>query len=244
MQFRFWPYQYDESGARLPVEVEAASILPDLWYVGDHRYCCYLVRTGQGLVMIDTGVEDQADYYLSQIRRAGGDPTHLVALLHTHAHHDHIGATPRLLSISGALAIIGAADAPQLAQRAPVNRMLCPKEVVSFADTDFTFCHTPGHTIGCGMYLTDLGGSRVCFVGDAAGPHIFAEFRWQGDAEAFRASAARMKEVEADLYLPGHPHQTLEVSPEGDPRLSRDQWHRYIDQRVRIMEETIAEARS
>jgi hypothetical protein len=49
-----------------------------------------------------------------------------------------------------------------------------------------------------------------------------------------------MKAVEADLFLPGHPDQILEVSPGGDPRLSREQWRRYIDQRVDAMERIIS----
>ena len=49
-----------------------------------------------------------------------------------------------------------------------------------------------------------------------------------------------MKTVVADLYLPGHPHQTMEVSPEGNPRLTWEQWHRFIDDRVHIMESTIS----
>jgi hypothetical protein len=81
-------------------------------------------------------------------------------------------------------------------------------------------------------------------MGDSCGPFIFRSraARWTGDREAFEASAERMRTVEADIFLPGHPDQILEVSSEGDPRLSREQWHRYIDQRMEAMEQIMSEA--
>lgn len=239
MDFRLWQCKRKAGGPR-PTEVEAAPILPGLWYVGDYQRCCYLLHTEAGPVMIDTGVEQHADHYLAQLQRAGADPADLAALLHTHAHSDHTGATPRLFALSGADIMIGAGDAVWLAQHVPVSRMLCPREEVAFGPTRISFFPTPGHTIGCGMYLTEIADARVCFTGDAAGPYIFSDVRWEGDADAFRASASRMKDVAADLYLPGHPYQTLEVSPDGDPRLSRDQWHRYIDNRLQAMEDIVA----
>jgi metallo-beta-lactamase class B len=190
--------------------------------------------------MVDTGVADQVQLYSANLRRAGREPADLIAILHTHNHRDHSGGTAKLVEVSGAETMIGEADAPALAALAPVGRGLKDGDDIVFGGTRLMFIHTPGHTRGCGMYLMPHDGTRVCFVGDAAGPYIFEHVRWEGDAEAFRKSAARMKGVVADLYLPGHPHQTLEVSSEGDPRLTQEQWHRYVDDRVRTMERTIS----
>lgn len=239
MEFRFWRYEYLPDGSR-PAESRGAEILPGLWYVGGYNYCCYLLLTDAGPVMVDAGVAEESQLYSEGIRRAGSDPADLVAIIHTHSHPDHIGATPQLVALSGARTMIGEADAPELAQHVAVDRVLRDGDEIEFSGTRLRFIHTPGHTRGCGMYLTAFAGARVCFTGDAAGPFIFEEVRWDGDAEAFRASAQRMKQVEADLYLPGHPHQTLEVSPSGDPKLTGEQWHRYIDGRVAKMESTIA----
>lgn len=241
MEFRFW--RFDDKASRGPEErkeAEAAEIAPGLWYVGTYHFCAYLLHTHGGPVVIDTCVRQAGDFFLSQLSRAGIEPREVAAVLHTHCHSDHVGNTARLASLSGAKIMIGAGDAPLLAEQTPVGRILCPGERVDFGDTAVTFFSAPGHTLGCGMYLTELGGERLCFVGDACGPYIFRDVRWEGDAEAFRASAERMKEVEADLFLPGHPDQTFEVSPEGNPRLSREQWHRYLDQRLRAMEQITA----
>lgn len=242
MDFRFWEYDDDYAGPEARDEAAAAEIIPGLWYVGAYHFAAYLLKTDAGPVVIDTCRSDARDFFLSQIPRAGVEPSEVVAILHTHAHSDHIGNTARLVELSGAEAMIGAGDAVWLAEHTPVKRMFCPGEVVQLGSTQLQFFSTPGHTIGCGMYLSDLGGTRVCFMGDACGPFIFQEVRWRGDADAFRASAARMKAVAADIYLPGHPHQIREVSPSGDPRLTRDQWHRYIDRRVAMMEEFTADS--
>jgi len=239
VDFRFWEYDDDYAGPEDRTEAAAAEIIPGVWYVGSYHFAAYLLKTGGGAVVIDTCRSDARDFFLSQFSRAEVELSKIVAILHTHGHSDHLGNTARLVELSGAQTMIGAGDALWLAQETPVDRMLCPTETVSFGATELTFFATPGHTIGCGIYITDVGGARVCFMGDACGPFIFRTTRWSGDAEAFRASAARMRNVSADIYLPGHPHQVLEVSAEGNPRLSRDQWHSYIDHRVEMMEEFI-----
>jgi len=226
MQFRFWRYDDDYSGPEDHDAARAREIVPGLWYVGSYHFCAYLLNTKAGPVVVDTCDARAGDFFLAQVERAGANPASVVAVLHTHAHPDHIGNTAKLVALSNATTMIGAGDAPWLAEQVSIGRMLCPEEIVEFGEHRVTFLHTPGHTLGCGMYLTELGPDRVCFIGDACGPYIFREVRWAGDVEAFRASAERMKSVEADIFLPGHPHQILEVSPEGDPRLSREQWHR------------------
>ena len=240
VDFHFWDYDDDYAGPEDRGEAAAAEIIDGLWYVGSYHFTAYLLTTDAGPVVIDTCRSAARDFFLSQIARAGAEPSDVAAILHTHGHEDHIGNSARLVELSGAQTLIGAGDAIWLAQETPVSRMLCPGEAVRFGSNEVKFFATPGHTIGCGMYVTDVRGARVCFMGDACGPFIFQKVRWAGDVEAFRVSAGRMKEVEADVYLPGHPHQILEVSPEGDPRLGRAQWHRYIDRRVEMMEEFVA----
>jgi metallo-beta-lactamase class B len=242
VQFRFWEYDDDYAGPEDRTQAEAAEIVPGLWYVGSYHFCAYLLHTDEGPVLIDTCHRRAAGFFLAQIARAGVDPTSVVAVLHTHGHADHMGNTAEVVRLSGAKAIIGAGDVPWLAEQAAVSRALCPGEVVTFGETEVEFFAAPGHTLGCGMYLTARGEDRVCFMGDACGPRIFETVRWAGDEEAFRASAERMKAVEAGIFLPGHPHQILEVSPGGDPRLSREQWRRYIDGRVEAMERIISGA--
>jgi metallo-beta-lactamase class B len=240
MQFRFWKCDDDSPDMEDRSRAEAAEIVPGLWYVGSYDCCAYLLHTEEGPVLIDSCDRRARDVFLAQIRRAGADPASIVAALHTHGHADHTGNTAEVVRLSGARAMIGAGDVPWLAEQTEVARAFCPGETVTFGGTQIEFFAAAGHTLGCGMYLTTMGQDRACFMGDSCGPFIFEAVRWAGDAEAFRASAERMKAVEADLFLPGHPDQILEVSPEGDPRLSQEQWRRYIAQRLDAMEQIIS----
>ena len=237
MNFRFWTYDDDYTGPEARAEAEAREIIPGLWYFGTYHFAAYLMETKAGPVVIDTCHAKTSDFFFAQFARAGIDAASVAAVLHTHAHLDHVGNTARLVSISGGAVWIGAEDAPVLAREVGVDGELRDGQEVDFGGTRISFCHTPGHTPGCGMLLTELAGRRLCFMGDASGPFIFQQVRWEGDVAAFLASAEKMKGIEADLYLPGHPHQILQVSPEGDPRLSQEQWHRYIDERVAMMQE-------
>jgi len=242
MNFRFWTYDDDYKGTEARAEAEAREIIPGLWYFGSYHFGAYLMHTGAGPVAIDTCHAKTSDFFFAQFSRAGIDPASVAAVLHTHAHLDHIGNSARLVSLSGAAAWIGAEDAPALAKEVEVAGELREGQELDFGGTRIRFCHTPGHTPGCGMLLAELAGRRLCCMGDAGGPYIFQTVRWEGDVAAFLASAEKMKGVEADLYLPGHPHQILQVSPEGDPRLSQEQWHRYIDERVAMMQAYVSRA--
>jgi glyoxylase-like metal-dependent hydrolase (beta-lactamase superfamily II) len=243
MTFHFWEYDDDCRGTEEREAAAAAEIVPGLWYVGSYHVCAYALSTEAGPVVIDTCQSRARDFFFRQLSDAGVELCSVAAILHTHGHDDHTGNTAELVALSGADAIIGAGDAPLLAQQTRIGRMLCPGETVTFGAAAVRFISTPGHTLGCGMYVTQLGDTRLCFMGDACKPDIFRGVRWSGDDDAFRASAERIRAVEADIFLPGHPHDLRDVSPRGDPRLTPDQWQLHIDGRLRALERIVAEER-
>ena len=114
-------------------------------------------RTHQA-VIVDPG--DEAARILDVVRSNGLE---VVALLHTHAHLDHVGATGELQRETGAEIGLHEGDrwlydnVPLQGQMfgfsatapPPVDRWLEHGEVVTWGDTGrFEVIHTPGHTPG------------------------------------------------------------------------------------------------
>ena len=56
----------------------------------------YLLETGQGLVLIDTGAPGAAPRILEGIRSIGREPSDLTTILLSHCHPDHAGSTAAL----------------------------------------------------------------------------------------------------------------------------------------------------
>ncbi|MEO5858681.1 MAG: MBL fold metallo-hydrolase [Pyrinomonadaceae bacterium] len=55
--------------------------------------CCYLVRTQNGVVLIDAGMSTDAEYLLSICETSFGPDARITAILLTHWHNDHSAGT-------------------------------------------------------------------------------------------------------------------------------------------------------
>lgn len=128
--------------------------------VGSLRCNAYIIgcpRTGRGLI-IDPG--DEAERILERVRALG---LTIDALVHTHTHFDHIGASRALAENLGAPVVIHTDEVRLYAmmprQRQmfalapgepppPADRLLEDGEEVRAGDICLRVIHTPGHTLG------------------------------------------------------------------------------------------------
>ena len=172
--------------------------------------------TGEALV-VDPG--DEPDKILRALDAMKARP---VALLHTHAHFDHIGGTRGVKEKTGAAIRLHPADLPlydALADQAamfgitagaplPVDSPIADGETISFGRHSVTAIHTPGHTPGSVSLLGVDDG--LLFSGDT----LFAS-GWGrtdlpgGSEEAIVESLIRLSELEPPTaVLPGHGAET------------------------------------
>jgi len=125
-----------------------------------------------------------------------------LALLHTHGHFDHIGATSDVAEATGAAIRLHAGDRflyDSLAEQAsffglslraprPPDQPLSDGEVISFGGFQVRAIHTPGHTPGSTSFLLE-GENPILFSGDTLFHRSIGRTDlWGGDTDQILAS--------------------------------------------------------
>jgi glyoxylase-like metal-dependent hydrolase (beta-lactamase superfamily II) len=169
--------------------------------------CTILGDPGSGeALVIDPG--DEPERILQALRARGLTP---VALLHTHAHFDHIGGSRRVKETTAAPIRLHAADFPlydalpvqaahfglSAEDPLPPDRAVEDGETIRFGAFAVTAIHTPGHTPGSTCYHFER--ERVLFSGDTLFRRSIGRTDlWGGDTDTILAS------IRERLYsLPG-----------------------------------------
>jgi hydroxyacylglutathione hydrolase len=148
-------------------------------------------------IVIDPG--DEPERVLEALQAAKLAP---VALLHTHAHFDHIGATRAVAEAAGGSIRLHPADRPlydALPEQAalfgltaqatrPVDAPLADGDVIAFGRFSVRAIHTPGHTPGSTCFeLT--GQTPRLFSGDTLFRRSIGRTDlWGGDTDQILAS--------------------------------------------------------
>ena len=151
-------------------------------------------------IVIDPG--DEADRILLALAEAKARP---VALLHTHAHFDHIGGTAGIARATGAPIRLHAADRPlydRLQKQGetfgltfepplPPDEPLTDDEKISFGSFPVRVIHTPGHTPGSTCFLLE-GDRPILFSGDTLFRRSIGRTDlWGGDTDQILESIRR-----------------------------------------------------
>lgn len=148
-------------------------------------------------VVVDPG--DEGERIGQALARSG---LKAVALVHTHAHFDHIGGTAEVAKLTGAAirlhpgdrflydalpdqaALFGLTAGPPL----PPGEPIADGEVIRFGTSAVRAIHTPGHTPGSTCFLLE-GPEPVLFSGDTLFRRSIGRTDlWGGDSEAILAS--------------------------------------------------------
>ena len=162
--------------------------------------CTILADEDSGeAVVIDPG--DEPDRIL---RALEAKKRKAVALLHTHAHFDHIGGTRRVKEATGASIRLHAADFPlydALPDQAalfglradpplPPDEPIANEDRIRFGPHALRAIHTPGHTPGSTCFEL-LGNRPVLFSGDTRFRRSIGRTDlWGGDTETILSSSA------------------------------------------------------
>lgn len=182
----------------------------------------YVVVTGDGLLLVDSGMPWNARGILAFIATIGRQPDDLHDIVLTHCDIDHVGGVAEVKRVTGASVAIHQLDAAVLAGRRPekgglalaaLYRLLRFRPVAAdrtLSDGDmiagFQVMHVPGHTAGS---IALISGDGLVFSGDALlsdkqGNIVAPDRRLALDPAQALVSAEKIKRLRPTLLLAGH----------------------------------------
>lgn len=81
-----------------------------LWRIQIGIVNVYLIKTNDGLVLVDAAWPNKADAIFEGVRQTGHDPEDIKHLMLTHGHIDHAGSSKEIIRRTGAKVYVHAAD--------------------------------------------------------------------------------------------------------------------------------------
>ena len=212
--------------------MEPFRIFGNLYYVGDRKACPYLIDTGDGLIMIDTGYGHELPYLLENIRTLGFRVEDVKIIIHSHGHYDHFGCTAAIKQISGARVYMSRVDTDlirEMPERALVHHscvpgaaMVWPDDVIDdgghikLGNTDIKCVLSPGHTFGTLSFFFDVyEGDRTLRAGYLGGAGFLTMYKsyctWYHlpttKTQEMKATIQKLWPEPVDILLGNHPAQ-------------------------------------
>lgn len=212
--------------------LEPFRIFGNLYYVGDRKACPYLIDTGDGLILIDTGYGHEKPSIPDNIRTLGFRVEDVKIIIHSHGHYDHFGYTEAIRKISGARVYMSRVDTElirEMPERALVHHSCVPGAAIPWPDvlvddgdhirlgnTDIKCVLSPGHTFGTLSFFFDVtDGERTLRVGYMGGAGFLTMYKsycsWyhlpQTKALVMKDTIQKLWDEPVDITLGNHPAQ-------------------------------------
>lgn len=178
----------------------------------------YLVRFGEHAAIIDAGCGSATDRILKNIASCGVTPEQVDYLFLTHCHFDHTGGAEDLAEALGCKIVAHEFDAAYLESgddgvtaASWYGASIQPVQVaIKISGDGKTFplgegiiraIHTPGHSPGSVVFLTESDGKKILFGQDIHGPLDPALLSNKAD---YLKSLKRILAFKADILCEGH----------------------------------------
>lgn len=199
----------------------------NLYFIGNKEIGCYLIDTGEGLIILDTGYENCAGQFFNSIWTLGYNPRDVKMIFHTHNHQDHIASTNLLVQLSGAKTYMSEVDGKAMVN-APDHPMM-PKslrfvpDVYTHDGDEFTLGNTtvrcidtPGHSRGCQSFFVNVtckdGKQYIAALHGGIGINTLHKYfmdmmDYPTAREEFFGHIQRIIDWPVDIYLSSHTFQ-------------------------------------
>ena len=233
---------------------EPFRIAGNLYFIGSKEIGCYLIDSGEGLIILDTGFDFSASQLIDSIWRLGFDPKDTKMIFHTHLHHDHTAVTKFLVRLSGAKTYMGKPDAEDMIASIEKNGpSLCEfiPDVQTVDGDEFTLgnvtirCYdTPGHSRGNQSFFFNVTDGDKQYVAALHGGLGINTLHWNfmqktgytTAREEFLSWIDRFNDWKVDIYLGSHVIQGYMIEkreyqlahPGTNPFIDPEEWNRVL----------------
>ncbi|MBQ4097975.1 MAG: MBL fold metallo-hydrolase [Clostridia bacterium] len=184
-------------------------LFSNVYYVGTYQACCYLIDTGDGLIMIDPGYKNTAYLVVNSVRDLGFNFKDIKYIICTHWHYDHSEATAAFKDLSGATTMIGENDFERAKEYFTADKVIKDGDALTLGNTTIKFMETPGHTKGTISFFFDVKEDgktyRAGSFGGAGANKLGKNTQeFEGARVAYRNSIARLRKEKVDLFIGNH----------------------------------------
>jgi len=265
------PEELLEQGCERPWEVaiEPFRVAPNVYYVGNSWVGGYLVRTDEGLILIDTTMHHQVYLIFESIRKLGFDPQDIKMILCTHAHYDHIGGVRPISEYSGAKIHMAKEDEFFLTERPDliftqgyacghfeVDEYFADNKPITLGGVTIYTEHCPGHTPGTtSLFVEDKDeDGTVYIVGMHGGVGLGTVMDWYFEKhdqpkslrDQYRAGLEKLRSRKVDIAVAMHPNhlgmldKVSEDRNDFRPFHDPAAWEAFLIERLRMLDDAMA----
>lgn len=205
-------------------------ILKDVYKLAGEEYRMvpniFAIKAENALILVDCGTDDSDwQIVLENMRYWGIDCLPVTHVLITHPHGDHAGNTA-MLQRMGAKIIVGEKAVSVEEAENPLNfyyaypaayEPFVPDQYVKDGEEllihglKFSVIEAPGHSIGDVVYLVEMNGKNIMFLGDVFHIGAYGEKAWIGDQwfldsdyDNYMRSLYKLMHIHADILLSAH----------------------------------------
>lgn len=178
----------------------------------------YLINFGGNMALVDAGCGRTLDRLFKNILDCGVKPEQLEYLLITHCHYDHTGGGQAIKKRTNCQVVAHELESEFLEngddtvtgaqwyggslQALKIDRKISgDRERINLGDKIIEAIHTPGHSPGSVVYLTESEGLKVLFGQDVHGP---LDESLLSNRKDYNQSLNLLLSLEADILCEGH----------------------------------------
>lgn len=217
--------------------IQPVKLFDNLYFVGTTTVGAFIVDSGDGLVMLDTGIGDEDIAIMVEgMKKLGLDPSGIKLILISHEHFDHYGGVRYLKKNVCPNAKVGMSLVGwNLLQTVPlewayigtrpqsIDIYLVDGMKIKIGSEIFQIIATPGHSPGCLSFIfpvTDNAETHMAGImgGSAVWPTQTETRLYKTSIEYFKAFA---KAAKCDVGLVFHPQESdfaqLRIRKSGEP---------------------------
>lgn len=199
-------------------------ITKEIYQIGGGRLTCaedaaiYLINFGGHAALVDAGTGQAQDRLVANIRACGVNPEQIEYLLITHCHYDHTGGAKALKNLLSCQVVAHELEAPFLEEGdnrvtaatwygARIEPFAVDLKIsghlgeILLGGRVIQAIHTPGHSPGSMVYLTESEGRKILFGQDVHGP-IHPDLK--SNPEDYQRSLQALLSLDADILCEGH----------------------------------------